>query len=202
MSVLTPSNLETTDYGVAGWTAIQAANMQRLNEYLARFQPLWSPGATPDQAALRYNAAQSKWEAHAIATSGVWTPTIVGDSVAGSHAYATRSGTWARMGHLLLWQAMVTVSSKDSAMAGGVNCIGLPFANSQSREALCQFGLVYGVSLSGGFNQIGGIIYPTGAGISMIKSSVSGYGSASLSSAELGTSFTLQMSGVYGVSDA
>jgi hypothetical protein len=44
MTVLSPTNLETTDYGQQGWNAVHSSNMQRLNSYLSR---LWSPLTAP-----------------------------------------------------------------------------------------------------------------------------------------------------------
>jgi hypothetical protein len=40
MTVLSPTNLETTDYGQQGWNAIHSSNMQRLNTFLTK---LWGP---------------------------------------------------------------------------------------------------------------------------------------------------------------
>ena len=40
MTVLNPTNLETTDYGQQGWNAVHSANMQRLNTFIAK---LWGP---------------------------------------------------------------------------------------------------------------------------------------------------------------
>jgi len=40
MSVLSPTSLETTDYGQQGWNAVHSANMQKLNDYLKK---LWGP---------------------------------------------------------------------------------------------------------------------------------------------------------------
>jgi hypothetical protein len=44
MTVLSPTNLETTDYGQQGWNAVHSSNMQRLNTLLTR---LWSPLTAP-----------------------------------------------------------------------------------------------------------------------------------------------------------
>lgn len=40
MTVLSPTSLETTDYGQQGWNAVLSSNMQRLNTYLTK---LWGP---------------------------------------------------------------------------------------------------------------------------------------------------------------
>jgi len=40
MAKLTPTNLETADYGTVGWNAIYSSNFQKINDYLKRFN--WS----------------------------------------------------------------------------------------------------------------------------------------------------------------
>lgn len=54
MSVLSPSSLETVDYGVQGWNAIVTSDMQRLNNKLGH---LMSATKVPGTAALANNAA-------------------------------------------------------------------------------------------------------------------------------------------------
>ena len=66
MSVLSPSNLETADYGTSGWNAIYSSNFQKLNDYLAKFEDLWN--STPDNwNILRYDSSTSKWIKDTIA---------------------------------------------------------------------------------------------------------------------------------------
>lgn len=66
MTVLSPTSLETIDYGQQGWSSIFNSDMQRINAYFNTFSPLWHPAATPaDGAVLTYNAASKKWVATA-----------------------------------------------------------------------------------------------------------------------------------------
>ena len=66
MSVLSPSNLETADYGTSGWNNIYSSNFQKLNDYLAKFEDLWN--STPDNwNILRYDSSTSKWIKDTIA---------------------------------------------------------------------------------------------------------------------------------------
>ena len=60
MSILSPTNLETADYGTVGWNAIYSSNFQKLNDYLAKFEDLWNDTAA-DWNLLRYDSSISKW---------------------------------------------------------------------------------------------------------------------------------------------
>lgn len=63
MAVLSPTSLETTEYGLQGWNAVHTANMQKINTYLNKFTPLWNPATSlADGALLRYNATSKTWE--------------------------------------------------------------------------------------------------------------------------------------------
>lgn len=63
MAVLNPSKLESIDYGQQAWNGIFTADMQRLNDYLAKFEPLWNlAGNLGDGALLKYNGTTKKWE--------------------------------------------------------------------------------------------------------------------------------------------
>ncbi len=66
MPVLSPTNLETASYGTAGWNAIYSSNFQKLNNYLARFQDLWS-GTPADWNILRYSSSSGRWIRDTIA---------------------------------------------------------------------------------------------------------------------------------------
>jgi len=66
MSVLNPTQLETTDYGQAGWNAVHSANMQKLNDYLAKHQDLWDVDALPDKVLIQFDDSQGKWVAKTL----------------------------------------------------------------------------------------------------------------------------------------
>jgi len=64
--ILSPSGLETYDYGTPGWSDIESSNFQKLNNYLAKFEDLWN--STPDNwNILRYDSSTSKWIKDTIA---------------------------------------------------------------------------------------------------------------------------------------
>jgi len=60
MAILSPTNLETANYGTVGWNAIYTSNFQKLNTYLAKFEDLWNITAS-DWNILRYSTSSGKW---------------------------------------------------------------------------------------------------------------------------------------------
>ena len=58
---------------------------------------------------------------------GAWTPTLSGAGTAGSPTYTIQSGSYERIGRLIVCRFSVAVSALGG-MAGGVQVGGLPFA--------------------------------------------------------------------------
>jgi len=62
MAILSPTNLETANYGTTGWNAIYSSNFQKLNTYLAYFQDLWSGLSSSDNnKIIAYDNSAGKW---------------------------------------------------------------------------------------------------------------------------------------------
>ena len=81
--------------------------------------------------------------------SGTWTPTLYGGTTPGTPTYTSRSGSYTRIGKLVLLQFAVQISAKGG-MAGAVFVGGLPFSGS--------FGAV-------NFTNTGGLSLPTGSAL-------------------------------------
>jgi hypothetical protein len=65
MSILSPSKLETVDYGQQFWQAILTANAQKLNDYFNKISGLWDGTATNGQTVV-YDSALGKFKPSAI----------------------------------------------------------------------------------------------------------------------------------------
>ena len=102
-------------------------------------------------------------------SSGTWTPTIFGETVAGSPVYTEHDGEWVKIGNMVFIVFTVYITSKGG-MTGNLHLGGLPFSASKRwGGGLCSFayGLptsTYGVALFGtggtdgyltGFNSTG-----------------------------------------------
>lgn len=61
--------------------------------------------------------------------NGSWTPTIAGDSTAGSQTYTTRVGRYTKVGTLVQASFFVVINAKDGATAGSIIITGLPFTS-------------------------------------------------------------------------
>ena len=62
MSNLSPTNLETADYGTAGWNNIFTSNWQKLNDYWNKIWVLESAGSGENDKVIKYNNSSGKWE--------------------------------------------------------------------------------------------------------------------------------------------
>lgn len=71
---------------------------------------------------------------------GSFTPALAGGTTAGSNTYSVRSGLWTRVGRMVFFEAQVSLSAKDAAMAGELRITGLPFTSANN-------GAYHGVSI-------------------------------------------------------
>lgn len=87
-----------------------------------------------------------------------YTPTLAGDSTAGSNTYTTQVGRYCRIGPLVVVQFNVVLATKDAAMAGNIY-VSIPVA-AASVTSLFGAGAVYhsGITLSAGYTQIAMLI--------------------------------------------
>lgn len=78
MSVLTPTNLETANYGTTGWNAIYSSNFSKLNDYLDKFADLWTGlSSSDDHKILMFKNSAGKWVKTTLASvSGKTTITF------------------------------------------------------------------------------------------------------------------------------
>ncbi len=64
MTILTPTQLETADYGAPGWVHIFNKNIDLLNTKLLAILELVDvdPAHTPDGGVLVYHSSTNKWK--------------------------------------------------------------------------------------------------------------------------------------------
>jgi len=74
------------------------------------------------------SSAREIWHAGNVPIeTGTWTPIITSTSGSNNHTYGSRSGRYVRMGDLVFVWGNVSLTAKDSGMAGTVVIGGLPF---------------------------------------------------------------------------
>jgi hypothetical protein len=88
---------------------------------------------------------------------GTWTPTIIGDSVAGVQTYTAQVGLFTKVGRLVTASFYVAISAKDAAIAGQLQIGGLPYifvntANAYVGGALSDWS---GITLTASFTYVG-----------------------------------------------
>ena len=60
---------------------------------------------------------------------GTWVPTVAGATVAGSNSYSNQSGSYVRIGNVVLAWGTAVMTSKDISMAGNCLIAGLPYGS-------------------------------------------------------------------------
>lgn len=80
-------------------------------------------------------------EFSALYSEGVWTPTLYGQTTAGSHTYAVQTGKYTKINKKVTCYGNIKLSAKDAAMAGSVRLGGLPFTVGDSMGSI-TFGYI------------------------------------------------------------
>ena len=73
MGVYSPTQLEGVTTGQTGWNLIFDSNMQRLNDYLAKFQNLWDTGSCADLDFLRFDSSSGKLRRKVVSVTADYT---------------------------------------------------------------------------------------------------------------------------------
>lgn len=94
------------------------------------------------------------------ASTGTFTPTLIGSSVPGVQTYSRQSGLWRRQGPAIVVSGRVTLTAKDGAMAGNALIGGLPVAAINDADLLQAIvvGYMDGVTYPGAGTWIGGFV--------------------------------------------
>lgn len=82
---------------------------------------------------------------------GTWTPVLKGGTTPGTNTYSAQSGSYKKIGKLVIVFYQITLSAKDAAMAGGLRIDGLPVAANGVSVGMAR---VTGVTLRGGFTHV------------------------------------------------
>ena len=72
---------------------------------------------------------------------GTFTPTIGGDSVAGTQTYIVQVGRYTRIGNRVNFNLRIVLSAKDAATAGNLIIGGLPFASNSTAHTFNSFAI-------------------------------------------------------------
>lgn len=110
--------------------------------------------------------------------SGVFTPVLKGTTTAGANTYAAQSGFYHKIGSLVHCDMIITLSSKDAAMAGSVYIDGLPFAfkNTANLVPSISIGEMENITFDSGITGLNGFGQPNTSTIIIMQfGSAKGY---------------------------
>lgn len=88
---------------------------------------------------------------------GTWTPTIGGDSTAGTQTYSSQIGRYTKIGQFIGIECRIVMTAKDAATAGNLVIFGLPFtsANIAAAAAGMSTATTSSLTLTAGNTQVG-----------------------------------------------
>lgn len=118
--------------------------------------PQWAANEKPERT--DFNTAFDSIDD--IIRSGTWTPTIVGNTTAGTQTYTTQAGTWTRIGSRVIVDGYIYCAIGSTA-AGVTRIEGLPF-NIDNNGAAWVSDLSGATLISGrqlGISVFGGVKY-------------------------------------------
>jgi hypothetical protein len=101
---------------------------------------------------------------------GIFSPTIVGLTTAGTNTYGLQKGFYYVIGNMVHFNIKVALTVKDAAMAGNVVIGGLPFAskNDSERRISCAVGSLASVDLDATRPYLAAMIYDNATSINLL----------------------------------
>ena len=143
MSILSPSKLETIDYGQQFWQAVFNSNAQKVNEIFAKFPDLWD-GTPSDGQVLTYDQASGLFVATAVPypvpqatvdiTIGAGEDTTISATCSKTFALTLTKATNLVVTHLSAGMFFDLIITQDATggwefTAGGCTILGTPFTD-------------------------------------------------------------------------
>jgi cell wall-associated NlpC family hydrolase len=177
---------------------LDSSYKRKLEIYLSGSSPY--PTATTTLLAL-YEGYVSEFPGFVedIPQEGTFTPTLYGETTAGVNTYSTQLGRYTRVGDRIFFEVSVTLTEKDSAMAGNVLIGGLPLPlrSLSGLRAVCE---LYHSFVSSDSNRptTQALIFPTENYIRLRKvGATTAYNDISLDSSQINNNTVINISGSY-----
>ena len=139
------------------------------------------------------------WRVKDHFASGSFTPTLVGGTTPGTHTYGTQLGNFVRIKNQVNFSLVMTVTTKDAAMAGNVQIGGLPFTYTDplgSSIANCGVSSYRQINISAGYAQIGGSL-TNGSSVIVLRESGDNVNFLNVDSVNINSGFNISLSGYY-----
>ncbi len=138
------------------------------------------------------------WRIKDYFDAGYFTPGFAGSTTPGSHTISTALGSYTRIKNQVWYTIVLTVSSKDAAMAGNVLVTGLPFVYGfdTANIANCGVSSYRQINLTASMTQVGGTLALGTANITL-RESGDNINFANVDSANVNSGFNISLSGFY-----
>jgi hypothetical protein len=91
---------------------------------------------------------------------GIWAPTLIGQTTAGSNTYTKKYGKYYKNGKHVIAEFKITLSAKDANMNGNVILNGLPFSPAPESTGAITIGYIANIVFPTGVTQLAGRLYP------------------------------------------
>ncbi len=128
-------------------------------------------------------------------TTGNWTPTLYGTTVAGAPTYVVQTGNYLKIGDLVFVEARIEISDKD-VIAGNIRIGGLPETVGANPVGGISIGLIYNFDIGAGYTAVTGTFLAADTAIGLYR-----YGtaadSATITDALITATFQIRFSGTY-----
>lgn len=126
--------------------------------------------------------------------TGTWTPTLLGDSTAGTPTYAGvgQVGSYEKIGRLVICRFVVQISA-IGGMVGNLEVGGLPFTSTSTSNDRGSFAaaLFTGLTLTASYTQIAGDVLPSST-VARVLQSGSGVSASAFPISGVASSTTLE----------
>lgn len=163
-----------------------------LNIYGPAESMTWEQFAADNQSIDTYAAklsapGETNWDSgNLIIENGTWTPILSGSTTAGNFNYSLQTGSYYRVGGLVLFNFSVTISS-HSGSAGMITVSGLPFTTSSYHGYSMRMNNLFNIPCNAGMTGNNKILFALFNSGSYVTSS------------NLNSAGTLQVTGVFDI---
>jgi len=128
-------------------------------------------------------------------TTGTFTPTLVGSSVAGSPTYTGQAGFYVQMGKVVVFTFSVSITSLGSA-AGNIAIAGLPFSSNSTTGQTLPVSALTGLTNTASYTWIVARVLPSTTQIGLFQNG-SGQAEATITNTNCAATLTIVGSGTY-----
>lgn len=102
---------------------------------------------------------------------GSWTPVLAGSTTPGTHTYSVQSGSYEKIGRLVIARFNVAITALGGTQAGNWTITGLPFVNTATANdtGRCYITSMTGVTLTASYTFLAGNIPSSASAVNLVQ---------------------------------